>query len=106
MCDTCKNKVIFGGEGSSKEELCLNKICLKVDIMEVSVQSEGDVAANRGRQRNHKRVEFTGTPLRVDDSQREVSYMTPTEGGVEGILLVQIKAASLGYAWLPLLYLD
>ena len=30
VCDTCKNKVIFGGEGSSKEELCLNKICLKV----------------------------------------------------------------------------
>ena len=32
VCDTCKNKVIFGGEGSSKEELCLNKICLKVCI--------------------------------------------------------------------------
>ena len=89
ICDTCKTKVIFGGEGSSKEDICLNKICLKVDIMEVSVQSEGDIASNRGRQRNHKRVEFSGTPLRVDDGQREDSYMTSAENGWgEGVLLL------------------
>ena len=58
-------------------------LCLKVDIMEVSVQNEGDVAANRGRQRNHKRVEFAGTPLRVDDSQREDSYMTSNDSNLK-----------------------
>ena len=74
VCDTCKTKVIFGGEGSRKEETCLNKICLKVDIMEVSVQNESDIASNRSRQRNHKRVEFVGAPLRVDDSLRRKYY--------------------------------
>ena len=83
VCDTCQTKVIFGGEGSSKEELCLNKICLKVDIMEVSVQNETDVASNRGRQRNHKRVEFMGAPLRVDDGLRRKYYDCATVNDVE-----------------------
>ena len=51
--------------------------------MEVSVQSEGDVAPSRGRLRNHKRVEFAGKPLRVDDSQRRKYYDSATVNDVE-----------------------
>ena len=51
--------------------------------MEVSVQGEGDINSNRGRQRNHKRVEFLGTPLRVNDSLRRKYYDSAMVGDVE-----------------------
>ena len=82
-CSTCKTKVIFGGAGSTREEICLNKICLKVDIMEVSVENEDDIKSRNNTFKSRGRVEFNSQPVRSDDSLRRKYYDSAKVNDVE-----------------------
>ena len=66
MCVVCKDKAIFGGEGKGKSQVCMERTCLSVDILEIPVTSDDQVRSKLNSLKEDNRVEFLGAPLKVD----------------------------------------
>jgi DNA (cytosine-5)-methyltransferase 1 len=73
-CTTCKSKAIFGGDGMGKNEICLNRICLAVEIMEVPIIHDDQHSSNLKKLKENVIVEFVGKPLQTDQKTRKAYY--------------------------------